>query len=114
MLKNNNPVKSFLIFSVLFLILNIWTIKDGHNWGGDFSQYILHARNILESRAYSFSYNLDRDIAYPPGLPITLTPLIKCFGTNFRILKVPNVFFWLLYVLFLYLLMRRRFKDCGL
>ena len=95
----------------MFIILNIWTLKDGHNWGGDFSQYIIHARNILEHREYSFSYNLDRDIAYPPGLPLVLAPLINYFGIDFRVLKLPNIFFWLFYVLALYLLMKNRFDK---
>ncbi len=38
---------------LLFLVLNISTLKDGHNWGGDFAHYIIHAQNLVKGNGYS-------------------------------------------------------------
>ncbi len=51
---------TLVVFILLFFILNVSTIKDGHNWGGDFSQYITHAKNIAEGENYSKSYDFYR------------------------------------------------------
>ena len=40
--------------AVLFIVIaQVLTVREGHNWGGDFAQYILHARNIVEGRPYA-------------------------------------------------------------
>jgi len=51
----------------------ITTIREGHNWGGDFSMYIHHAKNIAEGKSYQdtgYLYNpLNPSIGpktYPP------------------------------------------------
>ncbi len=87
-----NP--AFVVVFFVSILINIFTIYDGHNWGGDFSQFILHALNIVESKGYTSDIMLDLHIVYPPGFPLILAPWIKLFGVNFIILKCLNIVFW--------------------
>ena len=62
-------------------VLHLATIRDGHNWGGDFSFYIHHAKNIAEGKPYAdtgFVYNphsphLSPE-SFPPVFPLMLAP----------------------------------------
>ena len=56
------------------------TIRDGHNWGGDFSMYIHHAKNIVDGTKYQ-----DTGYIYNPSYP-SLSPkasLRSKFWTTF-------------------------------
>ena len=85
---------------VLVLILYAAAVRDGHNWGGDFSQYILHAQNLLQDRDYTdlgyvqTTYNPVGPRAYPPGYSLSLVPLLYLFGLNFSALKLGVVLFF--------------------
>lgn len=92
----------------LFLIINIWTIYDGHNWGDDFAQYIHHAINIVEHRPYTSGILLDLNIIVPPGFPMMLSALIFWFGFNLKIFKFLNVILWALSSLLTYDLVASR------
>ncbi|MBI4308966.1 MAG: glycosyltransferase family 39 protein [Candidatus Omnitrophica bacterium] len=97
-----------MIFLVLLACaaLNLLTLKDGHNWGGDFGQYIIHAQNLLNHNNYSQGIMLEKAIIYPPGFPLMIAPIIKLFGLNFPLLKSINVLFWCASLLLLYLLFK--------
>jgi 4-amino-4-deoxy-L-arabinose transferase-like glycosyltransferase len=96
------------VCSAIFLWINGVTLYDGHNWGDDFSQYIQFAKNLVAGDPYHHTYNLDQHVTYPPGYPFILVPLIKWFGVDYRVLKVPNLIFWVLTVWLLYDMLRRR------
>ncbi len=96
-----------LLFIGLSCLINIVTINDGHNWGGDFAHYILSAKNLLEGRPYNDRILLNMQITYPPGFPFLLMPLIKIFGINFKIFKLLNVVFWYLSIGCAYFLLRK-------
>ena len=84
-----NP-RTFLLFLIPFLLLAVrqW------NWvpaavDGDYAQYLLHARAIVEGRAYADTgYIFHPDAwfigprAYPPGLPLTLAPIVAIAGVH--------------------------------
>ena len=96
-----------MLFRSLFtlaIFFNLWTLKDGHNWGDDFAQYIINARNIIEHKPYASGVTLDNTVIYPPGLPLLLAPVLKVFGLNFKILKLLNILFWYLSIIPLYFL----------
>lgn len=97
--------------SVLFLALNILTLKDGHMLGGDFAQYIQHALNILEHKPYYYGLNLDAWVLCAPGLPLLLAPIIKAFGINLVIIKSLNVLSWLLFCWMLYKILRDKIEE---
>src|SRR5215475_8626536 len=75
------------------------TIRPGEDWGGDFSQYVAHARNIAEGRAYAATQYRPLPAplaishmppAYPPGFPLMLAPVYRVFGLNYRALKLTG------------------------
>ena len=64
----------------------------------DYAQYILHAEALLHGRTYTdtgfiFSPNAPfaGPQAFPPGLPITLVPLLAAFGRNFAVLRIFQI-----------------------
>ena len=81
-------------------LVNLATIRDGHNWGDDFAHYITHAQNLASGRPYAATgYLFDRSAfiapqAYPPGFPILLAPVYRVFGLNLVAFKVVVVVTW--------------------
>jgi 4-amino-4-deoxy-L-arabinose transferase-like glycosyltransferase len=84
---------ALLIVAVLsFLLL---TIRDGHIWGDDFAQYILHARNLVEGRNYADTGYLFNPAhphtgppSYPPGAPLLLSAAYWWGGLDLTPYKV--------------------------
>lgn len=70
------------------------TIREGHNWNGDFAQLIHHAKNISEGKNYQEihyiinPYNWLSPITYPPVLPVLLAPVYFFFGINLTAMKL--------------------------
>lgn len=74
----------------------LFTASTGHDWSGDFSQYIHHAVNLVEGHPYSdigYIYNpfMHRPSAYPPLFPATLAPVYYFFGLNWVALKAVGI-----------------------
>lgn len=92
-------------FLVLLLVpLFFLNIQDSHDWGDDFAQYILQAKNLAEGKpqtegAYIFNpdYPFYAPPVYPVGYPILLAPIYKFFGND---LLAFNYFQTLLLFLF--------------
>lgn len=77
----------------------LFTLRDGHGWGGDFAQYIHHAKNIAEGEPYAdtgYVYNPLNPVvgpqAYPPVFPLSLSPAYKLFGLSLTAMKIQLVF----------------------
>ena len=75
------------------------TLRPGQDWGGDFSQYINHARNIASGRPYLETRYVvtfpeaavHMPASYPPVFPLLLAPFYARFGLNYSALKtVPE------------------------
>jgi 4-amino-4-deoxy-L-arabinose transferase-like glycosyltransferase len=72
------------------------TIREGQQWG-DFSQYIQHAKNIVEGKSYGdtgYIFNPSVPCAsnfYPPVFPLLLSPVYRLFGFNLTIMKVGMI-----------------------
>jgi hypothetical protein len=71
------------------------TLRSGQPWHDDFALYVLHARNLVEGRAYGetgFVYNpadpWHSPRVYPPGFPLLLAPLYALFGLNLDALRL--------------------------
>ena len=82
--------------AVLLTVLAVFSLRDGHHWGGDFSQYITHARNIATGAPYEkVDYLLLREYGherigppvYPPVTPIILAPVVAAFGIDLTAMK---------------------------
>ena len=94
----------------------IWTFRGhGHDWGGDFSLYIAHARNIALGRPYTaVNYIPERDIpphappTYPPVFPLVLAPVYRLAGLDYGALRAAVQALWLLSGVLFYLYGRQR------
>lgn len=90
-----------LVFLIPFAVLAV------HQWSwgppavdGDYAQYLLHAKAIVEGRPYADTgYIFHPDVwslgprAYPPGLPLTLAPIVALVGVHsplFRLLMLAS------------------------
>jgi hypothetical protein len=101
---------SFVI--ILLLPLLFFNIKSVHDWGDDFAQYLLEAKNIKEGRFFAqtgFVMNPDYVVGpncYPPGFPIIIAL------TSFKVstLNVVISFFLVLIGYFSFLLFHKWFQ----
>ncbi len=96
------------------------TLRQGHDWGGDFAMYIHHAANIAEGKPYAdtgYIYNPSYPSlgpkAYPPIYPIVLAPVYRIFGLDYSPLKIENVLFLAGAMAVLYLTFRETLPDCA-
>src|SRR5271165_3172400 len=74
------------------------TLTNGHGWGDDFAQYIMHAKNIVEHKPYAqtgYVYNrLAPSVgprSYPPGFPVLLATVYAVKGMDWLALKSVSV-----------------------
>ena len=83
--------KDYFWFALLFILLLpllSLNVKDSHDWGGDFAQYIHQAKNLVEGISQDetgYVFNEDCFIgptAYPVGFPILLSPVYFFFGNS--------------------------------
>jgi len=81
----------------------VMTIRDGHEWGDDFSLYILHAKNLAEGVSYGqtgYIYNPALGWlgpqTYPPVFPLLLSPVYKLWGLNLTAMKIEVIVVFLL------------------
>ena len=98
----NILINNFSIINVLIILIALFyffNVKDGHDWGGDFSMYIMNAKNIVQFEPYSqtgYIYNEDLAIygppAYPPVFPLMLSPFVALWGVNLKLLKLIGIF----------------------
>ena len=95
---DRSPGRLVLAVVVLIGIFHAVTLRDGHEWGGDFAQYIVHAGNLAEGRSYAETgiiYNPHNIVlgprAYPPGFPVLLAPFYAGFGANLHVFKLVQI-----------------------
>jgi hypothetical protein len=86
---------------LLVAVFYLSTIREGHDWGDDFSQYILHAANLASGAPYAptrYLFNPDNPLIgpaqYPPGFPIALAPIVRTFGLDLWPMKAEVVLFF--------------------
>lgn len=112
MLTNRYITATFL--GLLTVILASLLVYDGHDFGGDFSQYIAQAISIVNGNVSEQIQNntfiiehsqetLGPNI-YPWGLPLLLAPLYKTFGFNLIAFKFVGIITYGIFVGFFYLL----------
>lgn len=90
---------------LLSLCLGLGHLTAGHNWGGDFAQYIMQAESVVKGTVADFieanrwtmaqSYRPIGPVAYPWGLPLLLAPLYAIGGINLLAFKLVGVAAWL-------------------
>ena len=87
-------------------ILIIGMLNTGHDWGGDFSSYIMQAKALVEGEPGKFvdenrftivhTTRAIAPVAYPWGYPAMLAPIYAGFGENYIALKSVAVACYLL------------------
>jgi hypothetical protein len=102
-----------LVCVLLVAAFDLSTIRDGHDWGDDFSQYIRHASNLANGAPYartSYLYNPENPSIgprlYPPGFPVVLAPVVRAFGLELRPMKVEIVLFFVAALLLIHRLIQ--------
>lgn len=84
------------LFAILIAIGIFYaaTFRAGHDWGGDFSLYIHHAKNLVEGIPYKetgYLYNPNNatvgPATFPPVFPLLLAPIYAIFGMNLTAMK---------------------------
>lgn len=107
----------FLLVGLIVALgtMHLATLRDGQEWGDDFSLYVAHARNLAEGRPYAdtgYIYNPNDPIlsprTYPPIFPLLLVPVYLLFGMNLMAMKAFVVLLFMALLGVLALLLRKR------
>ena len=97
---NQFLINLLIIMISLFYLLNM---QDGHDWGGDFSMYIMNAINIVKGIPYAqtgYIYNPDMASigppVYPPVFPLDSFAIHRHLGGKSSNTKTPGdcLFYW--------------------
>ncbi|MEP7343801.1 MAG: hypothetical protein ABI877_00980 [Gemmatimonadaceae bacterium] len=119
-LRLSAATRSGVLWLALFLLP--FAALAVHQWGwapqasaGDWAQYLLHAKALVEGRPYAETGYIFHPSAwaigpraYPPGLPLTLVPIVAAAGVHsslVRLLMLASV------AVFAYLAWRRLSLD---
>jgi len=120
--------KTIFILATILLasaLLGSSVLTRGHFWGDDFAAYIGQAQSILHGEMDSFvernSFTVTQSsraeghqmgpAAYPWGYPLMLAPVYALIGLSPLALKLPGLLMYLGFLLFFFLLTRRRFTP---
>ncbi|MBP9068030.1 MAG: phospholipid carrier-dependent glycosyltransferase [Bacteroidia bacterium] len=104
------------IVLALLLPLLFINIKNSHDWGDDFAQYIHQAQNILIGQSQNntgYIYNDNYFIgptAYPTGFPLLLAVFSKFSDDNLMSLNKLISLFWMLGCFVGFLFFRKHFS----
>lgn len=103
-----------VVLSPLFII----NVKYSHDWGGDFSMYLMQAENIVNNIPQSeipYIYNPENAVLGPPayfiGFPLILSPIYAIFGGDIHALTLWVSFFLFLLGLIMSIFLRQYFSN---
>jgi hypothetical protein len=123
MRKINSSVLFVIILGITTIIL-FCTLTNGHNWGDDFSAYIMQAKSITELNPRSFieanRFTVENSsypfgpIVPPWGFPIMLAPFYAVFGLNMIGLKILGVISFLIFLIILWVGFRKNHSPLWL
>ena len=95
-------------------LIQYGTLRPGQDWGGDFSMYVHHAKNLAEGIPYAetgYIYNVAYATVgpptYPPVCPLLLAPVYALCGLNFEAMKLVMLASLVLFLLLVFLCFRR-------
>ena len=108
--------KKILLLCIVSLVLCLFSIQQGHRWGGDYSQYIAQADHLLDGTIddfYSINHlTIDQSdepigpVLYPMGYPAAIAPVYVLFGLNFIALKIYNSLFFIACIPLIFLILK--------
>lgn len=111
-----NPGLIILVF--LSILIGSASLTRGHEWGDDWASYVMQAQSILEGNTAEFierntftifesSFQIG-PVAYPWGYPLILTPALILKGVHALTLKIPGLFLFAGFLIYLYLWTKNR------
>lgn len=101
--------------------LLVWyAIQPGHDWGGDFAQYIQQAKYLAEGDSLQELHDWNKasllaskeefaPYLYPMGFPVLLSAVYAIFGMNFIAMKVFCGMFFVASIPIIYRLVKKYF-----
>lgn len=102
--------------AVILLLVPLFflNIRDSHDWGDDFAQYILQAKNLAEGKlqtegAYIFNpdYPFYAPPIYPVGYPLLLAPVYALFGNDLIAFNYFQTFLLFLFGVAMFFFLRK-------
>jgi hypothetical protein len=104
---------------LLAYVMNVsMVLSRGQSWGDDFAAYIMQAKSIVTGTENSYfeqnSFTIQNSssvigpVAYPWGYPLFLSMFYVVFGLNLLALKIPNILFFILFLIVFYRLLKWR------
>ncbi|MGR9086817.1 MAG: hypothetical protein ACU841_07060 [Gammaproteobacteria bacterium] len=119
-----NDLAVFLVVLATSFGLSYGMLSDGHDWGGDFSAYIMQARSIVEHNPRQWieenRFTIEHSsramgpISYPWGFPLLLAPVYEAYGLDLTALKLVGIAAYLLFLSCLYRGLDIVHSRCGL
>lgn len=116
-MKKNHYI-AFALILFAYVVASSALLSRGHNWGDDFASYIMQAKSIdtgtekifFEQNSFTIHElsNVIGPVAYPWGYPLILSIFYAVFGLNPLALKIPNILFFVLFLIVFYKLLRKR------
>lgn len=108
MVRVKQPMRGvvWVLATTPFLLLAAWHWSEGPGISaGDYAHHLLHARALAEGNAYTDNGYIFSEYnwvlgprAQPPGLPLTLTPILALFGYQLWLIKALMLAFALTFV----------------
>ncbi len=107
--------KNFLFWILLLCCIPLFfiNVKNSHEWGDDFAQYIHQAKNIAEGISQTetgYIFNERFAVLSPPaymsGFPLLLAPVYYFFGLDFIAFSYFITFFFVLFFLLMFLFIK--------
>jgi hypothetical protein len=123
---NNQKIKRYeLIFISLIIFISCFfcftLIKEGHNWGDDFSLYISETKAIINldisnfylENKFSIVHSEDTSSPYltPLGFPLILSPIYLLFGFNLLLFKWVCAFFFIASIPLMFFIFKKYFTN---
>ncbi len=107
------PILKHIAVIACLLPLLFLGLKDTHDWGDDFAQYIIEAKNIQQHQPLEkINYianpnNIISPICYPPGFPLIMAATSSLHHFDIPKLNVLVSFFLLLIGYFMFVIFHR-------
>lgn len=109
----------YRIWLLLCLLPLLWLgVRDSHDWGDDFAQYLRQTDNLLNGRPQTDNgliYASDDAIfalkAYPVGFPLLLAPVYAKYGASIRPYHILLSVCYILLAFVLFEFFRRELSD---
>ncbi len=108
----------FILLISLYIYFAANLLTFGHNWGDDLASYFMQAKSLISGSPQRFFeensftiYNSDTvlgPVVYPWGYPIILSLFFYFFDINLLALKVPNIIFFVLFLLTFFKVLSKR------